>query len=380
VAELYEVDDLDDLEMNTGACTDGSVPIGSSSCRADNHTVTSITWDDANGLRETYHAMIYTYARAGKINRARWLFEEMLSYDDELLRPPTKTYDVMLHCLASHGHVDDARRLFESLLWSSSAASVEYGQGAQQKAIVDGFAKRRRSYLPAHVDGRLYSSMVSILVKHGDVDQARKVVEELTARGYPASPRVMASIILGMGKSYSQISGTETRMNHEQHEHSMDKMFETMCADMVALFTRRGSKEGDKDRRQRWRRLFEQQQQPQQHVHYLQHDKQAIETYNAVLSTLAADSSTLQAALKLKARMENEGVPASVSAYVDLICELCRLCVVTGGRIKKAGNHKGSIQNVGVSTLQSLPEDPLAVAELLFDEVARSGMLKFSGF
>ncbi len=360
--------------MNVAAHTTRSPSVVSGKDdRATDPAAASTARNDAHGLRETYHAMIYTYARAGKIDRARWLFEEMLEYKEELLRPSTKTYDVMLHCLANHGHVDDAIRLFESLLWSPPDTDMESDQNDPGEEAAGRNARSVRCYRPAHVDGRLYSSMVSILVKHGDVDRARKVVEELTARGYTASPRVTASLISGMGKLRSQISGAGSFVDHEGRGESMDEMFETVCADLVALFRSPSPDKGSKVL------SHQRQQQQQHHHHHMQHDKQAVEAYNSVLSTLSADSSTLLSALKLKARIEQEGVTTSVSAYVDLICELCRLCVVGDGGTQEREEHGGASENTRAGTLQALPEDPLAIADTLFDEVARSGMLGAGG-
>ena len=366
VAELYELDDPDDMEINVAAYGNSSPSVGSNKGKHKTaNATTSIAGNDAHGLRETYHAMIYTYSRAGKIDRARWLFEEMLEYNDELLRPATKTYDVMLHCLASHGYVDDAKRLFESLLWSPSALGMEDGQDTQGKDATTRDGRPVRRYRPAHVDGRLYSSMVSILVRHGDVDGARYLVEELTARGYNASPRVAASLISGMGKLSSQIRAADNLVGRKQQVESLDEMFEIVCADLVAMF--RNCSPGQHRQHQH------------QHKQHLQHNEQAVDTYNSVLSTLAADSSTLQYALKLKARMEQEGVSASISAYADLICELCRLCVVGGWVIEYTREHKGASEDTGIMTLRALPEHPFSTAEALFDEVARSGMLGAGG-
>ena len=127
-----------------------------------NKTTTSFS------LRETYHAMIETYARSKKIDQAQWLFDEMRSQDH--IFPEIKTYDVMIHALSKivdrkeePSPVERAKELF-----------LEITQSIH--------------------DQRLYATMIRALVEQDDINGAEEMYTEMIEMGYKPTIDIVNSL------------------------------------------------------------------------------------------------------------------------------------------------------------------------------------------
>jgi pentatricopeptide repeat protein len=136
-------------------------------------------------LRETYHAMIETYARFHQIEEAQWLFEEMKS--QEHLRPDIRTYDVMIHGYSTvallHSQKKDSLNNHDINPWLEHAKNIFYE--ITQQGISD---------------QNLYGTMISVLVDHNQVQEAEELYSEIISLGFESSNLMITSLIHGNGK------------------------------------------------------------------------------------------------------------------------------------------------------------------------------------
>ena len=154
-----------------------------------NKTTTSFS------LRETYHAMIETYARSKKIDQAQWLFDEMRSQDH--IFPEIKTYDVMIHALskivdrkeeasASASPVERAKKLIHSL-------SKMIDRKEEPSPVVRAKELFLEITQSTH-DQRLYATMIRALVEQDDINGAEEMYTEMIEMGYTPTIDIVNSL------------------------------------------------------------------------------------------------------------------------------------------------------------------------------------------
>jgi len=193
-------------------------------------------------LKETYHAMIETYARFQHIDKAEWLFDEMKSY----AQPDIKTYDVMIHALAVAETTNKKKRLQlqqDEKQWgrNSSDSNGRDSNGRDSNGRdSNGRDSNGSSSLPFNTnpsplsrakllfdeitefkhDKHLYATMIRVLIDHGELERAEEVYNEMNTLGYEQdSIWIMTSLIIGNSKAHrieKSVALFEEYLNHSR--------------------------------------------------------------------------------------------------------------------------------------------------------------------
>ena len=148
-------------------------------------------------LKETYHAMIETYARFQHIDKAEWLFDEMKKQMDEL--PDIKTYDVMIHALSIAEL--NVKKKEQKRMKEKENGMAEKSTNAPLRTFL-----RRAKTLFYEIteykhDKHLYATMIRALIDHNEIDLADEIYQDMLTLGYENdSIYIVSSLIVGNGK------------------------------------------------------------------------------------------------------------------------------------------------------------------------------------
>ena len=188
-------------------------------------------------LKETYHAMIETYARFQHIDKAEWLFDEIKSY----AQPDIKTYDVMIHALAVAETTNKKKRLQlqqDEKQWgrnSSDSNGSDSNSSSSNGSDSNGNSSLHFNMNPSPLsrakllfdeitefkhDKHLYATMIRVLIDHGELERAEEVYNEMNTLGYEQdSIWIMTSLIIGNSKAHrieKSVALFEEYLNHSR--------------------------------------------------------------------------------------------------------------------------------------------------------------------